>query len=142
MIGTNKLDHSIIASHQDEEEDAIVDDTAAASRLTAAALHLMSAYAQCACPKLAVVVEAHIAELARVTPDACIRAVCEALPHVPPRFALPKTLASQPLLTRACCKKFVKLNFISQRCRCGKTNCNHGRNATVWIRPASAASCG
>jgi hypothetical protein len=79
MIGTNKLDHSIIASHQDEEEDAIVDDTAAASRLTAAALHLMSAYAQCACPKLAVVVEAHIAELARVTPDACIRAVCEAL---------------------------------------------------------------
>lgn len=51
----------------------------ATARLTAATLHLMSAYAQCACPKLAVIVEAHIAELAHVAPDACVRAVCVAL---------------------------------------------------------------
>jgi hypothetical protein len=66
---------------EDVDFDADFDDHAAAqsSRLTAAALHLMSAYAQCACPKLAVIVEAHIAELARVTPYVCVRAVCEAL---------------------------------------------------------------
>jgi hypothetical protein len=80
MMGTTKFDCNTIASREDEA-DAVdaVDNSAVASRLTAAALHLMSAYAQCACPKLAVIVEAHIAELARVTPDACVRAVCEAL---------------------------------------------------------------
>ena len=59
-----------------ERDDARAE---AASRLTAATLHLMSAYAQCACPKLAVIVEAHIAELARVAPDACVRAMCASL---------------------------------------------------------------
>jgi hypothetical protein len=84
-MDVNNIDQNQSSPCQDEREDVDFDtdfgDSAAvqSSRLTAAALHLMSAYAQCTCPKLAVIVEAHIAELARVTPDACVRAVCEAL---------------------------------------------------------------
>lgn len=80
-MDVKNIDQRKSLSREDEREEIDFGDHAAAqsSRLTAAALHLMSAYAQCACPKLAVIVEAHIAELARVTPDACVRAVCEAL---------------------------------------------------------------
>ena len=74
---------SNVDRNESEQESAelVCDDSAdeLAARLIAATLHLMSTYAQCACPKLAVIVEAHIAELALVAPDARVRAVCASL---------------------------------------------------------------
>ena len=85
------LDTSTKEAGQDfVDRDSLAENPHESSaRLTAATLHLMSAYTQCACPKLAIVVEAHLAELARVTPDSSVRAVCISLKNAWAKKASP-----------------------------------------------------